>query len=81
MSAGSTPVPSPLIITASGITRVYMDNILVRALLAVIVAFILMKYLLPLFLIPNPINWILALIVLIVLLFWVIRGKADFNAS
>ncbi len=55
------------------------DNILIRALFAVIIAFILMKWLLPLFLIPNPINMILALIVLIGLLFWVIRGNAGFT--
>ncbi len=60
--------------------RIHMiDNILIRALLAVVVAFILMKYLLPLFLIPNPINWILTLIILITLLFWVIRGNAGFT--
>ncbi len=52
-----------------------MNNIVIRALLAIVVAFLLLTYLLPMVAIPNPINWILALIIIIALVFWVIRGN------
>lgn len=55
-----------------------LNNIVIRALLAVVVAFLLLKYLLPMVAIPNPINWILGLLVVLALIFWVIRGNVTF---
>lgn len=57
-----------------------LNNIVIRALLAIVVAFLLLKYLLPMVAIPNPINWILGLLVVLALIFWVIRGNDSFTS-
>lgn len=45
----------------------FLNNIVVRAFFALIAAIVIAKYILPLFVIPDPFNWILNIVIVIAL--------------